>query len=482
MIARLVTLLVATIAATGAVIGTSHAQGNNTARAIAVGPAPGGDNTVRINGALEGDKLPFLCRDRESVGLIIPIVSRAQEARVRGENTKAEGLMEVAARLQSEICQRPAADDVVILRCKLDQTEGSGGSVSTVKVGAILRSDPVKVEQPFYAWTNAVVDESGAPGTCTGEAGGDAFQASADILLRVQQRLYDFGLRMADLNGQMSPETVQALSQFQKWAKLPETGQLSKQTMEKLFLTPAVSPWVTFAFDGYGNYAAATGGTRRNAELGAIEQLQRRSRADFKVSSVAAPNCLGFAVTRYSERYRRSRTNFTQAFTSVGDSVDAAIKNAIDYCERDKGGGECNIRYALCATGEDISDSQQAREDPERRDGRDGSDDRGRREGRDRRDRRDNRDGRDGREGRDGQQEGRFDPKKLPVNTQGPRFDQGSLPINSQGPSDAPSSRFNRDSGPPLNSRAPTDDSNNPGGPIRRFDPKNIPANSQAPR
>jgi hypothetical protein len=67
------------------------------------------------------------------------------------------------------------------------------------------------------------------------------------------------------------------------------------------------------------------------------------------------------------------------------------------------------------------------------------------------------------------------------VNTQAPRFDPGSLPLNSQGPSDiAPSSRFNRDSGPPINAQAPND--NNPGGPIRRFDPKNIPANSPAPR
>ena len=75
-----------------------------------------GDNTVRANAAMEGDKLPFLCRDRDSVGLIIPIVSRAQEARISGDQGKAQSLMEVAARLQSEICVRPSADDVVILR------------------------------------------------------------------------------------------------------------------------------------------------------------------------------------------------------------------------------------------------------------------------------------------------------------------------------------------------------------------------------
>ena len=56
MIARLATLFAVTIAA----IGVSHAQGNNTQRAIGVLQAPGGDNTVRINAAMEGDKLPFL--------------------------------------------------------------------------------------------------------------------------------------------------------------------------------------------------------------------------------------------------------------------------------------------------------------------------------------------------------------------------------------------------------------------------------------
>ncbi len=55
----------------------------------------------RINGALEGDKLPFLCRDRDSVGLIIPIVARAQEARIKSEDSKAQSLMEVAARLKA---------------------------------------------------------------------------------------------------------------------------------------------------------------------------------------------------------------------------------------------------------------------------------------------------------------------------------------------------------------------------------------------
>ncbi len=421
MIARLVMLFAVTIAATG----ESHAQGNNTSRAIGILPGvlpAQGDNTVRVNAAMEGDKLPFLCRDRDSVGLIIPVVSRAQEARVRGEHDKAQGLMEVAARLQSEICLRPTADDVVILRCKLATADGPGGSVATVKVGAILRSDPAKLEQPFYAWTNASVDETGG-GTCAGE-GGDGLQVSPDILLRVQQRLFDFGRRIAEMNGQLNPETTAAVAEFQKFVRLPESGQLNKPTLEKLFMTPAPSPWAAFAFDGFGNYAAATGGTRRNAELGAVEQLQRRSRSEFKVTSVAAPNCIGFAVTRFSERGRRSRTNFTQAFTNSGDTVDSALKNTVEYCEREARGGDCNIRYVLCATGEDIRDSQWARDNPDSREGRGPP----------------ARDGR--RDRRDGivapSREGRFDSNN-PSNNSRSRFDPDSLPANSPPPDPAPS-------------------------------------------
>ncbi len=485
MMARPVTLLAATIAVTGAAAGISYAQSGNPTRAITVSPAipfslAPGDNIVRVNAAMEGDKMPFLCRDSESVSVIVPIVARAQEARVQGDNDKAQGLMEAAARVQSEICLRPTADDVVILRCKLNEANGPGGSVSTVKVGAILRSDPAKLEQSFYAWTNASVDETGG-GKCPGEG----FQVSPDILTRVQQRLFDFGYSMPEVDGQPNTETNNAIDEFQRSKGLP-SGGLNRQTIEKLFTTPAPTPWVTFAFDGFGNYAASTSGTRRNAELAAIEQLQRRSRAQYKVASSASPSCMGFAVTRFVERYRRSSRTFSQAFTHTGDTVDDAWKKTVDYCERESGGGQCNIRYVLCATGEDIRSATLRREGPEenrnppqesRRDRRD------RHEGR-----RDDADGtpqkRDADDGRNGNsgREGRFDPRNAPVNSPNPRFDPSSLPVNSP-LSDfiSPGSPGSPDSNPGA-SPANNGPESNPAGPTRRFNSKNAPVNSQAPR
>ena len=154
------------------------------------------------------------------------------------------------------------------------------------------------------------------------------FNASPDIILRVQQRLFDFGLRTENLDGNLNQETVRNLAQFQKFANLNADGRLTRSTIDKLMTTPAPSPWVTIAFDGAGNFVAEIGRTRRDTELAAIERMQRRSSRDVKISSVAAPNCLGFAITRYTERGRRRRTNFTQAFTSAGNSADAAARNA----------------------------------------------------------------------------------------------------------------------------------------------------------
>jgi hypothetical protein len=415
---------------------------------------------------------PLLCADRDSLNLIVPVLARAADARTARDTDKSQRLTEIATRLQSEVCRKPAADDVVILRCRLSQVNAGGSSLALVKVSALIQNEAAKGEQAFYGWTDLKVDDasSGASGAqeasarwCGNERasrqiqvverddatpvtlttppsqegpanrGNDPFNATPDIVLRVQQRLYDFGLRIEDLDGQLNQETVRNLAQFQKFASLPADGQLTRTTVERLMTTPAPAPWVTIAFDGHGNFAAELGRTRRETEMAAIERLQRRSGRDFKLSSVAAPSCLGFAVTRYAERGRRSRTNFTQAFTSAGDSIDVAARNAWDYCEREKGGGQCQVRYALCA------------------------------------------------DGAGGGQNSRIDPGTIPVNAPPPRFDPGGVPANAPAPRFDPAvtpnnaPRFDPNS-LSVNSQAPRE---RPG---PRFDPGNLPENAPAPK
>lgn len=416
-------------------------------------------NVLRLHEAIPAAQRPLLCADRDSVNLIIPVLARAADARVAREADKSQRLAEIATRLQGEVCRKSAPEDVVILRCKLGQVDTGGAQVVLVKVSALMQAEAAKGEQAFYAWTDARVEDGSAPGTqeaatrwCGAErvaraiqvapredsappaqanvpVSNEPFNATPDILLRVQQRLYDFGLRIEQLNGQLNNETANNLAQFQKYVSLPANGQLTRSTIEKLMTTPAPTPWVTIAFDGYGNFAAELGRTRRDTEMAAIERIQRRSGRDFKLSSVAAPSCLGFAVTRYSERGRRSRTNFTQAFTSAGDSIEAAARNAWDYCEREKGGGECNVRYALCA------------------------------------------DGSGGGGGAPGPSS-RFDPGGVPANSPNPRVDPTSLPTNAPAPKFDPGSL-------PLNSPAPQEQ---PSGPSSRFDPGGTPTNAPAPR
>ena len=280
---------------------------------------------------------------------------------------------------------------------------------SVVRLAAVLAATigamtVVQAQQAPKPETSAPVEAGSTNGTSS-----DTFAATPDIIFRVQQRLYDFGLRLQDMDGNLNQETVRGLMQFQKFANLNPDGRLTRATVERLMTTPAPAPWVTIAFDGSGNFAPELGRTRREAELDAVRRLQRRSRNDYKLSSVPAPSCLGFAVTRYAERGRRRRTNFTQAFTAAGDSLDAAGRNAFEYCEREKGGGQCQVRYALCADGSGGSRTPAEADRGRRRDREDQAQ-------------------------RDDPPKPRFDPATIQPNTKGPRFDPGSLPMNSAPP------------------------------------------------
>jgi hypothetical protein len=449
---------------------------------ITGGTAAQTPSPLRLHESIAAPQRPLLCADRDSINLIAPVLARAADARAARDADKSKRLTEIATRLQGEVCRKPAAEDVVILRCKLAQIDAGGAALALVKVTAIIQTEAAKGEQAFYGWTDLrVEDVASGPAAqeantrwCSNERADRAtrqirieerdnpaapvalvtppaqnnaesnepFTASPDIVLRVQQRLYDFGLRMENLDGNLSQETVRNLVQFQKFASLPADGQLTRATIARLMTIPAPGPWVTIAFDGFGNFAAENGRTRRETEIVALERLQRRSGREPKVSSVAAPGCIGLAVTRYAERGRRSRTNFTQAFTSAGDTLESAAQNAFDFCERDKGGGQCQVRYALCADGRGVNPQADDR-------------DRDRRRGRDR-----------------GDEARRFDRETVPVNAPGPRFDPNAMPANAP----MPGPRFDPNS-LSINSQAPQE---RPSIPTMRSDP-NIPA-VNAPR
>jgi hypothetical protein len=177
---------------------------------------------------------------------------------------------------------------------------------------------------------------------------------------------------------------MQALIDFQKWAGLPATGQLTKKTMQKLTSTTPSATWVALAFDGYGNFGADTGVSRRGSETSAITRLQRVSRSAYKVLSIA-DSCIAIATARYVDR--RRRTTLSQVFTSGGATSGAASENVLAYCGREKTGGNCAVRHTLCAAGAE-------------------------------------------------EQTQRFDRKDIPVNSRAPnlRFDPSNIPANSPPP------------------------------------------------
>ena len=345
---------------------------------------------LRLHTTLEGEQRPLLCKDPETVGLIVAVLGRAIEAGAADADA-GKRLFEIAAKLEADICLKPAADDIVILRCNLDQKTFGDSKISVVKLSALLRSNSSAGEQPFYAWTYATIEGSQDSGTsaqeadkrwCTEETVTDApVEPTPDLVQRVQQRLFDFGFIIPTNDGRLTPETVQAVIDFQKSSGLPATGQLTKLTVQKIDATEAPYPWVALAFDGYGNHILVNGLTRRGAEADAVSGFRRKSRGDYRVASAAYPNCVGFATTRYGGR----RTRYTQAFSSAGNSDAEARNNALAYCDREKGGGTCQVRDSLCAAGGD-------------------------------------------------QPAPRYDPKNPPVNSPAPRFDPRNLPVNSMQP------------------------------------------------
>ena len=224
---------------------------------------------LRLHESIAAPQRPLLCADRDSVNLIIPVLAKAADARGSREADKSQRLTEIATRLQGEMCRKPADSDVVILRCKLGQVDAAGSPLALVKVSALIQSEAAKGEQPFYAVTNLRIDDATA-GPATQEAqarwcgseratrqirveereasGGtppparesdEPFNATPDIVLRVQQRLFDFGLRTENLDGNLNQETVRNLVQFQKFANLNADGRLTRPTIDKLMTTPA---------------------------------------------------------------------------------------------------------------------------------------------------------------------------------------------------------------------------------------------------
>lgn len=355
--------------------------------------------SLKLHSTLEGDSRPLLCKDQDTVGLVVSVLGRAIDARTAGDADKAKRLFEIAAKLENEICLKPAADDIVILRCNLGQKSFGDTQISLVKISALLRSNSSAGEQPFYGWTYAGIAPSDAGDATAQDADkrwcseqqqtvADApLDPTPDLIQRIQQRFYDFGFNIPNIDGQLNQETIQSLVAFQKWAGLPATGQLTKLTVDKIDATQAPSSWVAIAFDAWGNNNMVTGATRRSAEADALGGLRRRSRSNYHIDAVAYPNCMALSVTRYGGR----RQTFTQAFTNAGNTEASAEQNALDSCNRQKGGGTCQVRNSLCASGT-------------------------------------------------GQQPQRYDPSQIPVNAQVPpgggasRYDPNNEPLNAPAP------------------------------------------------
>jgi peptidoglycan hydrolase-like protein with peptidoglycan-binding domain len=66
------------------------------------------------------------------------------------------------------------------------------------------------------------------------KAAGPNGQASSEQVKNLQKALQDKGVDPGPIDGIMGPKTQAALRSYQKDQKLPETGRIDNQTLEKL--------------------------------------------------------------------------------------------------------------------------------------------------------------------------------------------------------------------------------------------------------
>jgi Putative peptidoglycan binding domain len=324
------------------------------------------DPAWTLHTRLEGDSTPSLCKDTNSVELVVAVLAHAIAAQAASDDEKAKRLFALAAKLQDEICLRPTKDDIVILRCNLERRQIGKSAISLIKVSALLHSDVSAGEQPFYAWTYANIaggDDSDADAQeankkwCGKQTVADAtLDPTPDLVQRIQERLYDFGLYMPHIDGTLNQETTQALILFQKWAGLQPTGQLTQLTVEKIDSTNAPQSWIAAAYDAFGKNVMLEADTRRVAEEKAADALRRKSKGEYKVLSAAYPDCLALSSTSYKHR----RTTYGETFAIRGSSEPDAKSKALDYCNSQKSGGTCKLTASLCPAG-----TSQPRYDPE---------------------------------------------------------------------------------------------------------------------
>ena len=140
------------------------------------------------------------------------------------------------------------------MRCNLGQKSFSNTAITLAKVSALLRSNTSAGEQPFYAWTYATV--AGNDGDVAAAEEADKrngvprkpcrtshFEPTPDIVQRVQQRLYDFGLNIPQIDGRLNSETTQAVNQVPEMGGLVGDWTIDKTYRGESDSTPAPSAW-----------------------------------------------------------------------------------------------------------------------------------------------------------------------------------------------------------------------------------------------
>ncbi|MDX2201754.1 MAG: DUF4189 domain-containing protein [Hyphomicrobiaceae bacterium] len=173
-----------------------------------------------------------------------------------------------------------------------------------------------------------------------------------EIIREVQERLYALNYGIKVINGQLSRETREAISAWQRVVKRPTTGDMTQEELDYLRTARPITVWGGIAFVASGAYGMVWNRTsRQDAENDAIAECRKYAGAnggDCKAYTLIEAQCGGLSFYVGNYRGRKHWGTFVIHRPTLAEARQAAV----EACRSEaKVPGACQLRASFCANG-----------------------------------------------------------------------------------------------------------------------------------
>jgi hypothetical protein len=171
------------------------------------------------------------------------------------------------------------------------------------------------------------------------------------VVREVQERLYNLNYDISVLNGQMTPETRQAIRDWQSNTRRESTGDMTEEELNALRQARTPTIWGALAYTARGASAVVwSRPSRREAISAALGDCQSRAGRGEVCKVITASEGACGALGFYMGNVRR--TTYWGAFAVVRPTLGQATNQALITCrEQAKRPDACGVRLTFCADG-----------------------------------------------------------------------------------------------------------------------------------